>query len=30
MNNISKLIDHTMLKPEATIEEIRKLCIEAK
>ena len=29
-NSISKLIDHTMLKPEASVEEIRKLCIEAK
>ena len=30
MNNLNKLIDHTILKPEATIEDIRKLCIEAK
>ena len=30
MNNLIKLIDHTILKPEATIEDIRKLCIEAK
>ncbi|WP_295163034.1 deoxyribose-phosphate aldolase [uncultured Brachyspira sp.] len=30
MNNISKLIDHTILKPEASIDDIRNLCIEAK
>ena len=30
MNSISKLIDHTILKPEATVDDIRKLCIEAK
>lgn len=30
MNNLNKLIDHTILKPEATIDDIRKLCIEAK
>lgn len=27
---ISKYIDHTILKPEATIEDIKKLCEEAK
>jgi len=27
--NIAKLIDHTLLKPEATQEDIRKLCMEA-
>ncbi|MDA0063587.1 deoxyribose-phosphate aldolase [Brachyspira hyodysenteriae] len=30
MNNLNKLIDHTILRPDATIDEIRKLCIEAK
>lgn len=30
MQNINRLIDHTILKPEATMEDIRKLCIEAK
>lgn len=30
MQNINQLIDHTILKPEATIDDIRKLCIEAK
>ena len=30
MNNLNKLIDHTILKPDATIDDIRKLCIEAK
>ncbi|MCQ2743000.1 MAG: deoxyribose-phosphate aldolase [Bacilli bacterium] len=28
--NIAKLIDHTLLKPEATAEQIKKLCAEAK
>ena len=27
---LARMIDHTMLKPEATIEEIQKLCSEAK
>jgi deoxyribose-phosphate aldolase len=27
---IARMIDHTLLKPEATIEEIKKLCDEAK
>jgi deoxyribose-phosphate aldolase len=30
MENISKLIDHTLLKPQATSSEIEKLCEEAK
>ena len=30
MKNINRLIDHTILKPEASIDDIRKLCIEAK
>ena len=30
MQNINRLIDHTILKPEASIDDIRKLCIEAK
>ena len=29
MKNISRYIDHTLLKPEATIEQIEKLCQEA-
>lgn len=29
MNNISKYIDHTILKPEAKKEDIKKLCEEA-
>ena len=28
--NITKLIDHTLLKPDATIEEIKQLCKQAK
>ena len=28
--NIAKYIDHTILKPEATIEDVKKLCREAK
>jgi deoxyribose-phosphate aldolase len=28
--NIAELIDHTLLKPEATITEITALCVEAK
>ena len=27
---IAKYIDHTILKPEATVEEVKKLCREAK
>lgn len=30
MRNINKLIDHTLLKPEATKDQILKLCEEAK
>ncbi|MBR3382360.1 MAG: deoxyribose-phosphate aldolase [Clostridia bacterium] len=30
MQNIEKYIDHTLLKPEATADAIRKLCAEAK
>mgnify|MGYP004557648207 FL=1 len=30
MQNINQLIDHTILKPDATIDDIRRLCIEAK
>ena len=29
MNNISLMIDHTLLKPDATKEMIKKLCLEA-
>jgi deoxyribose-phosphate aldolase len=29
MKNISRYIDHTLLKPEATVEQIEKLCQEA-
>ena len=28
--NIASLIDHTLLKPEATAEQIRNLCNEAR
>jgi deoxyribose-phosphate aldolase len=28
--SISKTIDHTLLKPEATTEQIKKLCLEAR
>ncbi|CUU50081.1 deoxyribose-phosphate aldolase [Clostridium beijerinckii] len=28
--NIAKYIDHTILKPEATVEDVKKLCKEAK
>ena len=28
--NIAKYIDHTILKPEATVENVKKLCKEAK
>lgn len=27
---IAKYIDHTILKPQATVEEVKKLCMEAK
>ena len=30
MNDLAKMIDHTLLKPEATKDEILKLCEEAK
>ena len=30
MDNLNQLIDHTILKADATIDDIRKLCIEAK
>ncbi|HCT64944.1 MAG TPA: deoxyribose-phosphate aldolase [Lachnospiraceae bacterium] len=30
MLNIEKFVDHTMLKPEATASDIKKLCAEAK
>lgn len=30
MNNIANMIDHTLLKPDATKEQIMKLCEEAK
>lgn len=30
MDNLANIIDHTILKPDATIDEIKKLCIEAK
>ena len=29
MNNIASYIDHTMLAPQATVSQIRKLCEEA-
>lgn len=29
-NDIAKYIDHTLLKPEATADEIKKLCLEAR
>jgi deoxyribose-phosphate aldolase len=28
--NIAKYIDHTILKPEATVEDVKRLCREAK
>ena len=28
--NIAKYMDHTILKPEATVEEVKKLCREAR
>ena len=30
MNNIASMIDHTLLKPDASQESIEKLCEEAK
>src|SRR5689334_4377304 len=30
MHEIAKYIDHTLLKPDATVEQISKLCQEAK
>lgn len=30
MNKTNQYIDHTLLKPEATSDQIRKLCLEAK
>jgi len=30
MDNLSKYIDHTILKPEATKEDIKRICEEAK
>lgn len=30
MNNIAKYIDHTLLKPDATKEQIKQICNEAK
>lgn len=30
MQNIASLIDHTILKPDATIEQVEKICEEAK
>ena len=30
MNNIAKYIDHTLLKPDATEQAIKKLCAEAR
>ena len=30
INDIASMIDHTLLKPEATEEQIKKLCHEAK
>lgn len=29
-NNIAKMIDHTLLKADATVEQINTLCNEAK
>jgi deoxyribose-phosphate aldolase len=29
-NNLSSMIDHTLLKPDATVEQIKKLCTEAR
>lgn len=30
INNIAAMIDHTLLKPDATVEQVKKLCSEAK
>ncbi|MEO0071905.1 MAG: deoxyribose-phosphate aldolase [candidate division WOR-3 bacterium] len=30
MKNLNKYIDHTLLRPEASVKDIRKLCAEAK
>ena len=30
MKELNKYFDHTLLKPEATKEQIKKLCAEAK
>ena len=30
MRDIARLIDHTILKPDATIEQVKKICEEAK
>ncbi len=30
MKNIASMIDHTLLKPEATEDMVRSLCSEAK
>lgn len=30
MENINKLIDHTLLKPEASTEQIKRICAEAR
>jgi deoxyribose-phosphate aldolase len=30
MQDIAKFIDHTLLKPEATPDEIERLCLEAR
>jgi len=30
IKNIAKYIDHTILKPDATTEQVKKICIEAK
>ncbi len=30
MNNMAAMIDHTLLKPEATFEQVQKLAQEAK
>lgn len=29
-NNIASMIDHTLLKPDATSEQVKKLCMEAR
>ena len=30
MENINKLIDHTLLKPDASAEQIKRICAEAR